>query len=166
MSITSPLLIYLDTNVYSRPFDDQTKEKIRTEANAFLKIISEVKAGNLRLLCSDILKLETDEILDEEKRATIVRSLELCKEHVNESEGVLQLGQIVQTRCHIRARDALHVASAIIGKARYLLSCDEKVTQKKQANCYRRFAKNYNRDYFSAMNPTKFVEKLNKGKIT
>jgi predicted nucleic acid-binding protein len=166
MSVTLSLLVYLDTNVYSRSFDDQTNEKIRAETNAFLKIIAEVKAGKLRLLCSDILKLETDEILDEEKRATIVRSLELCKEHVDESEEVLQLGQIVQTRCHVRARDALHVASAIIGKARYLLSCDEKVAQKKQANCYRRFAKNYNRGYFSVMNPTKFVEKLSKGKIT
>lgn len=124
-----------------------------------------MKAGKLRLLGSDILKLETDEILDEEKRATILRSFELCKEHVDESEEVLQLGQIFQKRCHVRARDALHVASAIIGNARYLLSCDDKVTQKKQANCYRRFAKNYIRDYFSVMNPTKFVEKLSKGRI-
>jgi len=39
------------------------------------------------------------------------------------------------------------------------------VTQKKQANCYRRYAKNYKRDYFSVMNPALFIEKFCKGKL-
>jgi hypothetical protein len=66
MAITSPMLIYLDTNVYSRPFDDQTNEKFQVEANAFLKILAEVKTGTLNLLSSAILKFEVDEALDEE----------------------------------------------------------------------------------------------------
>ena len=32
-------LIYLDTNAYSRPFDDQTQIDIQAEANAFLEIM-------------------------------------------------------------------------------------------------------------------------------
>ena len=36
------VLIYLDTNMYSRPFDDQTRPDIREEANAFLEIVREV----------------------------------------------------------------------------------------------------------------------------
>jgi len=165
MSITSPLLIYLDTNVYSRPSDDQTTEKIRAETNAFLKIVDEVKAGTLKLLGSSILNLEVDEILDEEKRAKIKSNLELCKEHIRSSEEIFKLGQATGQDCHIRSRDAFHIASAIIGNARYFLSCDNKVTQKKQTNCYRRHAKGYHRDYFSVMNPTLFIEKLSKGKL-
>jgi predicted nucleic acid-binding protein len=165
MSIHPPLLIYLDANVYSRPFYDQTNEKIRAEANAFLKILAEAKAGTLNLLSSGILNFEVDEIPDEEKHAKIKNNLEFCKEHIRSSEDIFKLGKAIQKDCHIRARDAFHIASAILGNARYFLSCDDKVTQKKQTNCYRRHAKNYKRDYFSVMNPTLFLEQLSKGKL-
>ena len=59
-------LIYLDSNVYSRPFDDQTKTDIQEEANAFLEIIGEVQVGRLALLGSDILDFEVHNILGEE----------------------------------------------------------------------------------------------------
>ncbi len=165
MSIPPSLLIYLDTNVYSRPFDDQTNEKIRAEANAFLKIVDEVKAGVLNLLGSGILNFEINEIIDKEKHAKIKSNLELCKEHIRSSEEIFKLGRAIQKDCHIGARDAFHIASAILGNARYFLSCDNKVIQKKQTNCYRRHAKDYSRDYFSVMNPTLFIEKLSKGKL-
>jgi len=93
MSTTSPLLIYLDTNVYSRPFDDQTNEKIHAEANAFLKILAKVKAGTLELLSSDILKLEVDEVLDKKNRLKIISYLEWCNDHINSSEEVLKLAK-------------------------------------------------------------------------
>jgi hypothetical protein len=75
------------------------------------------------------------------------------------------LGKQLETQCQIKARDALHVASAIIGKARYFLSCDQKITQIKQAKCYRRLAKSYRQTYFSVMNPIRFVEKMKKGEL-
>jgi len=158
-------LIYLDTNVYSRPFDDQTQAHIPDEANAFLEIILEVKAGKLALLGSDILDFEVQRILSEEKRAKIEDYLGLCSQHLESSEEILHLGQRIQNDCHIRGRDALHIASAIIGQARYFLSCDSKVTEMKQAQCYRRLAKPYRKEYFSAMNPILFVDKLKKGEI-
>ena len=98
MSITSPLLIYLDTNVYSRPFDDQMNKKIHAEANAFLKILTEVKAGTLELLSSDILKLEVDEILDKTNRLKIISYLEWCNDHINSSEEVLKLAKSLQKK--------------------------------------------------------------------
>ncbi len=67
MTHTHPTLTYLDTNVYSRPFDDQTQSDIREEANAFLKIIAEVQSKRLILLGSDILGFEVDNILNDEK---------------------------------------------------------------------------------------------------
>ena len=158
-------LIYCDTNVYSRPFDDQTQPIIQEESNAFLEIMSRVRGGELRLLCSDILEFEIVNILREEKRNRVKSYLTLCSEHVENTENVLGLGRRIQENCHVRARDALHVASAITGRARYFLSCDNKVTQMKQARCYRRLAKGRQADYFSAMNPTPFSDKLQKGEI-
>jgi predicted nucleic acid-binding protein len=158
-------LIYLDTNAYSRPFDDQTQTDIKAEANAFLEIIADVKSNTLHLLSSDILNFEVHNVLNVEKRTKIKDYLLLCSEHIENSEEMLNLGKQIQNDCNIRARDALHIASAIIGQARYFISCDKKVTQMKQARCYRRLAKSYRTEYFSAMNPVLFAEKMKKGEL-
>ena len=165
MSDTNSILIYLDTNVYARPFDDQTQPIIQEEANAFLKIISEVRTSRLTLLCSDILAFEVQNILNEEKRAKVEDYLELCVEYIASSDEVLNVGKRVQNNCPIRARDALHIASAILGQSRYFLSCDRKVVQKKQGRCYRRVARAYRQEYFSVMNPILFVEKMARGEL-
>ncbi len=158
-------LIYCDTNVYSRPFDDQARSTIQEESNAFLEIVSRVRSGELRLLCSDILEFEIANILRDEKRNRVRSYLDLCSEHVENTEDVLDLGRRIQENCHVRSRDSLHVASAITGRARYFLSCDNKVTQMTQAQCYRRLARDYQAEYFSAMNPIRFSDKLQKGEI-
>ncbi|RKZ93568.1 MAG: hypothetical protein DRR19_00620 [Candidatus Parabeggiatoa sp. nov. 1] len=80
----------------------------------------------------------------------------LSSYHVDSSDEILKLGQQLETPCQIKARDALHVASAIIGNARYFLSGDKKVTQMKQAKCYRRLAK------YSVRNPIRFALKTGK----
>lgn len=165
MTDSDVTLIYLDTNVYSRPFDDQTQIYIQEEADAFLEIITEVEGRRLILLTSDILTFEIQNILSEEKRANVKDYLELCNKHIESSEEVVDLGKRIQSDCHIRARDALHIASAILGQARYFLSCDRRVTEMRQARCYRRLAKPHRVGYFSAMNPILFVEKMKKGEI-
>jgi hypothetical protein len=50
--------IYLDMNLYSRPFDDQSQERVRLEAYAFLEIFAEVLARRPICLNADILRLE------------------------------------------------------------------------------------------------------------
>src|SRR5687768_17332413 len=97
-------MLYLDTNVYSRSFDDQTQTDIQEEANAFLEIIGEIKSGKFTLLGSDILDFEVHNILNVEKRAKIKDYLELCDTHLESSEDVLELGKRIQSDCHIRAR--------------------------------------------------------------
>lgn len=158
-------LIYLDTNVYARPFDDQTQIQIQEEANAFLEIIAEVESEKLILLGSDILDFEVHNVLSEEKRTKIESYISLCAAHIGSTEEVLDIGKSIESNCAVRARDALHIASAIIGQARYFLSCDKKVTQMKQTRCYRRLAKLKRLEYFSAMNPILFAQKLKKGDI-
>jgi len=39
------MTIYLDTNVYFRPFNDQTQARIRHEAEAFIGILDKVEQG-------------------------------------------------------------------------------------------------------------------------
>lgn len=165
MSNSSSTLIYLDTNVYSRPFDDQTQQKIQGEANAFLEIVREIKTGTLSLIGSDILEFEVYNIFDREKCSRILGYLCLCTEQISITEEVLNLSINIENECKIRARDALHIASAILIGARYFLSCDRKVTQMKKARCYRRLAKVHRREYFSVMNPILFAEEMRKGEL-
>jgi predicted nucleic acid-binding protein len=136
-------LVYLDTNVYSRPFDDQMQADIQAEANAFIEIMVEVKAGHLTLLCSDILEFEVNNILSAEKCAKVREYLSLCAGHIDNAEELLLLGKRIQSNCSVRARDALHVASAIAGGAQYFLSCDKHVIRVRQRECYRRIIKVY-----------------------
>ena len=157
--------VYCDTNIYSRLFDDQTQPKIQEESNACLEIIQAIKTKRLSLLCSDILMFEVYNILDEEKRAKVENYLNLSSKHIDSSETILKLGKRFESQCQIRARDALHVASAVIGEARYFLSCDKKVTLMKQAKCYRRLVKSERESYFSVMNPILFIEKMKKGEL-
>jgi hypothetical protein len=103
--------------------------------------------------------------LSQDKRAKVESYLDLFSEHVKSSEEILNLGRQFERECYLRARDALHVASAVFGNARYFLSCDQKVTQKKQAQCYRRLVRSQRDAYFSVINPTRFVEKMNKGEL-
>jgi predicted nucleic acid-binding protein len=160
-----PTLIYLDTNVYARPFDDQTQPAIQAEANAFLAILAAVKAGRLALLSSGILAFEVAQILSQDKRDKVEEYLLWRRQHIAQSDEVLDLGGLLERRCRIRTRDALHVASALLGGARYFLSCDRQITEMKQARCYRRLAPPSSAAYFSAMNPRRFAQKLKKGEI-
>lgn len=165
MAEPKPTLIYLDTNVYARPLDDQTQPAIQAEANAFLAIIAAVKADRLALLGSGILAFEVAQILSQEKRGKIEEYLLWCGQHIAQSDEVLDLGKLLERNCRIRARDALHVASALLGGARYFLSCDRQITEMKQARCYRRLTPPSRQAYFSAMNPRLFAQKLKKGEI-
>lgn len=160
-----PTLIYLDTNVYARPFDDQSQVEIGEEANAFLAILNAVKAGRLALLSSDILAFEVAQVLSEEKREKIEDAMLWCAQHIEQTDAVAHLGKEIENRCSIRPRDALHVASAILGGVRYFLSCDRHITEMKRARCYRRLLPPARDKYFSAMNPRLFAQKLRKGEI-
>ncbi|MBI1765899.1 MAG: hypothetical protein HYR56_31215 [Acidobacteria bacterium] len=48
---------------------------------------------------------------------------------------MLNFGRALESGCRIRPRDALHVALAMLGGARYFLSCNRQVTEMKQARC-------------------------------
>ncbi|MCP4399958.1 MAG: hypothetical protein GY801_21955, partial [bacterium] len=84
----NPVLIYLDTNAYTRPFDDQTQLRIQEETDALLVILEAIKVGTLLLLGSDILLFEVHNILDEEKRAKVLQYLPLCTHHIEQSDEV------------------------------------------------------------------------------
>jgi predicted nucleic acid-binding protein len=88
--------IYLDTSVYSRPFDDQSQDRVRQEAEAFVEILAAVVVGRLICLNSDILRLEVRRNPSTAERERIEDFLTLCAEAVAESAEVFYLAQELQ----------------------------------------------------------------------
>lgn len=121
--------IYLDTSVYGRPFDDQSQERIRKEAEAFVDIFAEVVKGAMTLIGSDILKLEVRRNPDVLERERIEAYFIYCDKMISQSEAVLKVAQELR-KITTGVRDAIHIASAAIGNAQYFLSCDDRVTRK------------------------------------
>lgn len=152
------MIIYLDTNVYCRPFDNQEQERIREETDAFEEILDWVKKGRFLMLSSDILHYEISNILTSRKRTEVERYLVLCEKRVEESEKILLLGIDIRDRCGINDRDALHLASAIAGGARYFLTCDDEVTSAtKGAGCAEKIAEEYGNN-IKIRNPIGFIK--------
>ncbi len=55
------MLVYLDTCSIQRPFDDQSQIRIALESEAVLRTIQLVEQGDLDLLSSETLLLETEQ---------------------------------------------------------------------------------------------------------
>jgi predicted nucleic acid-binding protein len=120
--------VYLDTNVYCRPLDNQSDSRIRAESEAFLEIVEIVQREKIEIVSSDYVKFEIEQIQDPLKRKD-VRGFEriLSKANVASSTRLVALAREFSSRCNISSLDALHVSAACLGEACFLLTCDDEV---------------------------------------
>jgi hypothetical protein len=54
--------VYLDTNVYCRPLDNQSDSRIRAESEAFLEIVDIAQREKIEIVSSDYVKFEIEQI--------------------------------------------------------------------------------------------------------
>jgi predicted nucleic acid-binding protein len=123
--------IYLDTNVYFRPYDDHSQERIREEAFAFISIIDIGRKEGCILLNSDILSLEVKKTDDLLKRREVEQYLEVCGEYIELNEKIKGLAKELEAKCFLDGRDALHISFGCYGDASYLLTCDNELINRK-----------------------------------
>lgn len=147
----SSVLVYLDTCTWCRPFDDQMQDRIREEASAFYEIMLHVERKDIKIVGSDALLAEIEDIGDEAKRERVrmlvKRGTSLS---VKLDEDVKKIAIIIEIRCGLHGGDALQVASAKIGEAKYFITTDEGVSER---------AKCINREIgIFIINPKNFVE--------
>lgn len=124
------MLIYCDTHVYHRPFNDQTQPRIRREAEAFVAILEWVEQGELELLKSEILEFEIDQMRDADLKAKVESYLRLCQHDVRATPKQLALAQQLEQACAFKGHDALHLAAACLGQAIYCVTCDERMLRR------------------------------------
>ena len=124
--------VYLDTNVYCRPLDDQSDKRIQIESHTFIEIANIALSGKIEIVTSDYVKFEIEEILDPLKRKD-VRGFErnLSSINITSSERLITLAREFSAECNLNSLDALHASAACIGDANFLLTCDDEILHKK-----------------------------------
>ena len=123
------LLIYLDLCCFNRPYDDQTQPRIRLETEAKLLIQQKIKQGECRMLWSSTLDIECSKNPFEEHRMAIARWRSLAEAVVFATPEVIAKAHEIASY-GISNYDALHIASAIVGKADYFITTDDRLLKK------------------------------------
>jgi len=118
--------VYLDVCCLNRPFDDQTQDRIRLEAEAVLLILTHLETGEWQWLGSEVLEFEIGQMPDPERRlrvkllATYVHySILVEQTEVERAQQLEVLG--------FHPFDALHLACAESGEADVLLTTDDQL---------------------------------------
>lgn len=118
--------IYLDVCCLNHPFDDQSQERIRLEAEAVLLILSRCESGDCLLFTSDVVEFEMRATPDPDRRERLLRSLQVAKARIPLDETVVQRGQVLQS-FGLQLLDSLHVASAEQGQVDVFLTVDDRL---------------------------------------
>ncbi|MBU2447468.1 MAG: PIN domain-containing protein [Bacteroidetes bacterium] len=121
--------IYLDTCCLQRPFDNKTQVKIRLEAEAVLGILNFYEKGIVQIVSSEVLFYELSRIPNIIRRVNSLKLLEKIPEFISLNRNVEKRARFLH-KSNIQALDALHLASADIGRADYFCTCDESLMKK------------------------------------
>ena len=116
--------LYLDVCCYCRPFDDQTQERIRLEAEAVLLILNRCQKGIWELMGSDVIDFEISKIRDPIKKYKVESLYSIHTYKVKVDDRIHLRAKKLQ-RMRFKALDALHIACAEAGKADVMLTTDE-----------------------------------------
>lgn len=121
--------LYLDMNIYNRPFDDQSQVRIRLETIAIHAILKAIKERRMYLIWSFMLEFENSLNPYEDIRLEIEMASSLASEDINMTKDILAEAKNLESK-GIKPRDAIHLACAIKGKADCFLTCDDKLIKK------------------------------------
>ena len=121
--------VYLDNCTFNRPFDNQSSIRIRIETEAKLYVQEKIKAGHLELIWSYILDFENEQNPFDERKISIAGWKKFASADIEETESLLNQAR-TSASLGLKAKDALHIASAIAANARYFLTTDDKVLNK------------------------------------
>lgn len=121
--------MYLDACCLNRPFDDQSQERVRLEAEAVTLFIRLVDAREHEWATSEAVEDELGRMPSEERRVCVLALLKHATDrlHVSQVAWELARGYLGQG---IRAMDALHLAVAETGRCDILLTTDDPFLRK------------------------------------
>ncbi len=121
--------VYLDVNIYNRPFDDQSQVRIRLETIAIFSIMQKIKSKELLLIWSFIIDYENSINPHDDIRQEVKYLSTLSSETILPGDAIANKAKEFESM-GIKPRDALHIACALEAGADYFLTCDDKLIKK------------------------------------
>jgi len=119
--------IYLDVCCLCRPFDDQTKGRIRREVTAVQEIIRRCASQEFTLVSSEAVTEEIAKIPDLRKRLRVEKMVSVAKERILIDDDIIaRMHEIIAVGCD--AMDSLHIACAESAGAVLLTTDDGLIT--------------------------------------
>jgi len=120
-------ILYLDMNIYKRPFDDQRQMRIQLETLAITAILALLESDALSARWSFVLDYENsrDPVADRREFAQYVARC--CQKTVEPDESIREFARQLADMHGVHARDALHLACAEQSGCDYLLTCDDRL---------------------------------------
>lgn len=120
--------IYLDVCCLSRPFDDQTQDRIRLESEAILLIIYHFESGDWQWVGSEALELEVHEAPDAIKKSRVELLMKYISQNVLIEVAEIERAEQLEKE-GFTAFDALHLACAESGGADIFLTTDDRLVR-------------------------------------
>jgi predicted nucleic acid-binding protein len=125
--------LYLDVCALNRPYDDQTIDRNRLEAEAVAIIIGRIGAGRHSLVSSEAIDRENAACPDLEKVELVRETLRIASHHVVlAAEDVQRFEELLDLG--FRSMDALHLACAEAGNCNFFISTDDKLIKRAGAH--------------------------------
>ncbi len=124
--------LYLDMNIYKRPFDDQRQMRIRLETVAITMIFALIEGGHLSARWSFVLDYENSRDPVPERREFAQYLSRCCETTIEPDESVRALARGLSETHQIPGRDALHLAIAETSSCDYLVTCDDRLVRQGQ----------------------------------
>jgi predicted nucleic acid-binding protein len=144
-----PIKIYLDTNVWCRPFDEQTQQRIVDEGEASLKILEKAHAERKYTITGSlILDDEVKQIKGRRKREAVktIMALFISQKVRSFSKSTVRDLKTVG----LKDKDALHLAFALHDSAKYFITTDDYISKRE---------KDIEKEYkIKVKNPIEFIE--------
>jgi hypothetical protein len=125
----NPMRLYLDNCMFNRPYDDQSRIRVRLEAEAKLNIQESIRAGEYELVWSYILDYENAKNPYWERQEQIDQWRKYAKCDVSENSELLQQAGLL-LQLGLKKMDALHIACATVAQADYFLTTDKGILKK------------------------------------
>jgi len=125
--------LYLDVCCLNRPFDDQSQDRIRLEAEAVRIILIRVHDRDLHWTSSEVVNLEIEKTPDAQRRSR-VRQIAQSAHNMVPLRPAEEARGIELERLGFRPFDALHLACAESAGVDVLLTTDDDLLRKASRN--------------------------------
>ena len=123
--------IYMDVCCLNRPFDDQSKDRIRIESEAVLAILNRC-LHDWALVGSEAIDYEISKIPDDERKTGVKVLAAISRDRVTVDESILRRASELEN-IGLKALDALHLACAE-KSAEIMLTTDDEIVKKVMVN--------------------------------